>query len=138
LGWYSLFQLASYSGLGFGLVAVVFYEYSRQIMHKPYRMLEPGYTQDDYNAAAEYNQYLKEQKQISMWVCVLIAAVFCFANWHSFNTGLNASSLNGQMLTDTITIAHALATVFAFLMSGIAYVCLRAISITKQLNTANE
>lgn len=139
LGWYSLFQLAGISGLGFGAIAVVFYEYSRQTMHTPYRMLEEGHTRTEYEAAQEYNEHLRKQKATSMWVCVLIACVFCLANWNAFYTDLHQSpTLRGQMLTNTISFAHALATVFAVLMSGVAYVCLRAISIAQQLKTANE
>ncbi len=139
LGWYSLYCLAGGAGLGFGLIAVTFYEWSRQMMHKPYRMLEAGYTQQDHDAATEFNALLRTQKQIALFVCVLVAAVFCFANWHSFNNAISKSTdLELQLVSEYWSVAQVLATVFALLMSGIAYVCLRAISLNKQMLTADE
>ncbi len=139
LGWYSLYCLAGGAGLGFGLIAVTFYEWARRMMHKPYRMLEAGYTQQDHDAATEFNALLRTQKQIALFVCVLVAAVFCFANWNSFNHAIsNSTDLESQLITDSLSIAQTLATVFALLMSGIAYVCLRAISLNKQMKMADE
>lgn len=139
LGWSSLYLLAGGAGLGFGLIAVTFYEWSRQMMHKPYRMLEAGYSQQDADAATEFNNLLRAQKQIALLFCAALAAVFCFANWMSFHSAIcNATDLDSQKVTDTITLAQTLATVFALLMSGIAYVCLRAISLNKQMISADE
>jgi hypothetical protein len=138
LGWYSLYCLAGGAGLGFGLIAVTFYEWARRMMHKPYRMLQEGYTQGEHDAAAEFNALLRTQKQIALLVCVLVAAVFCFANWNSFNNAISKSTdLELQLVTESLSVAQTLATVFALLMSGIAYVCLRAISLNKQMITAD-
>jgi hypothetical protein len=134
LGWYSLFNLAGISGLGFGAVATIFYEFSRQVIRRTYKEVPQPWTMAS-DIAQAYNDNLRELKKICFGISMLIACVFCFSNWQSFyNSIALATDLEKTILFGAaFSIAHLMATVFAVLLSAIAYLCLRAISIYKQI-----
>lgn len=134
LGFYSLVMLTHVPGAIAGLVIFVFFEQVRRTMRRRPRATEAAQGTAEHNAASEYNTALARAKTFAFVTVATIAVTFMVCNYQTFLAVLKTQS---DFATTTVwqqyTVAQCAAAWLAFLMSGIAYLSLRGLSLSNNL-----